>query len=134
MCSQLAMSSTLVFKGCSSATAALPVGVSFGAGGVGRPSPWPSVRCSTLGAQPFSMEVEAAFARAEPLTTAATAQARAERRTASTTALLRVKRGLVVHAEVLLLRMKRFVFVIAHERLTGLARVKKVQMKALCSS
>jgi hypothetical protein len=43
------------------------------------------------------------------------------------TALFRVKRGLVVQAEVLLLEMERFVFVIAHARLATSARVEKVQ-------
>jgi hypothetical protein len=76
------------------------------------------------------MEDHAAVARAEPLLTAAAPTARAERRTAPITTRLRVKRGIVVQAEVLLLEMEPFVFVIAHARLAGLARVEKVQMKA----
>ena len=69
------------------------------------------------------MKDHPAIARAEPLLTAAAATARAERRTAPITELFRVKRGLVVQ--------ERFVSVIAHSRLAGLARVEKLQMKAL---
>jgi hypothetical protein len=40
---------------------------------------------------------------------------------------LRVKRGLVVRAEVLLLEVERFVFVIAHARLAGIAGAVSIQ-------
>jgi hypothetical protein len=69
------------------------------------------------------MEGHPAVARAEPLLTAAAATARAERRTAPIAGLL------VIQAELLLLDVERSLFVIAHARLVGTARVENVPME-----